>query len=213
MIMKSGEYNLLEDEEIVMEITRLKQEQKSLEEELEGMNKRLEATERRPKQMMAFLNKVVEDPDLLPRMLLQKERTKHLTAMENKKRRLIISSSEPSSTCYMQQQEDELATEVTRRGVSSSSSPESLCQSSPSSDNSSMEWVEVAHRNDNLPAILSAVGLGNGRTASLGTPSWVLPVGSNGGYFGEVSYLGIGGAGETSSSPPPYPFSLLEGGF
>lgn len=213
MVMKSEEYNVLEDEEIVMEITRLKQEQKSLEEELEGMNKRLEATERRPKQMMAFLNKVVEDPDLLPRMLLQKEHTKQLTAMDSKKRRLIISSSEPSSTYYIQQQEDELSREVTPLATSSSSSPESLCQSSPSPENNSIGWVEAPHRNDHSPAVLSAGGLGNGRTAPFGTPSWVLPVVSNGGYFGEVSYFGIGGAVETSRAAPPYPFSLLEGGF
>lgn len=75
-----------------MEITRLKQEQRALEEELQGMTKRLETTERRPQQMMAFLYKVVEDPDILPRMMLQSKH--HLT---EKKRRLAINSSATSS--------------------------------------------------------------------------------------------------------------------
>ncbi|KAF4350474.1 hypothetical protein CsatB_009248 [Cannabis sativa] len=82
----------LDDEEIVMEITRLKEEQRTLEEELQGMTKRLETTERRPQQMMAFLYKVVEDPDILPRMMTQNKN--HLT---EKKRRLAISSATTSS--------------------------------------------------------------------------------------------------------------------
>ncbi|PON94560.1 Heat shock transcription factor [Trema orientale] len=83
----------LDDEEIVMEIARLKQEQRALEEELQGMTKRLETTERRPQQMMAFLYKVVEDPDILPRMMLQNKH--HLT---EKKRRLAINSSTTTTT-------------------------------------------------------------------------------------------------------------------
>jgi heat shock transcription factor len=82
-----------DDEDIIMEIARLKQEQKALEQELEAMNKRLEATERRPQQMMAFIYKVVEDPDLLPRMILEKERTRQI---KDKKQRLMISSSATS---------------------------------------------------------------------------------------------------------------------
>ncbi|OAY53744.1 hypothetical protein MANES_03G020500v8 [Manihot esculenta] len=77
----------LGNEELFMEIVGLNQEQSVIEKELEGMNKRLEATERRPRQMMYFLNKVIEDPDLLPRMMLQKEKT------SNKKPCLMISSS------------------------------------------------------------------------------------------------------------------------
>ncbi|XP_062090768.1 heat stress transcription factor C-1 [Humulus lupulus] len=83
----------LDDEEIVMEIARLKQEQRTLEEELQGMTKRLETTERRPQQMMAFLYKVVEDPDILPRIMNQNKH--HLT---EKKRRLAISSATSSNS-------------------------------------------------------------------------------------------------------------------
>ncbi|KAF8036467.1 hypothetical protein BT93_C2248 [Corymbia citriodora subsp. variegata] len=80
-----------EDEDVAMEISRLRQEQKTLEQELQGMSKRLEATERRPHQMMEFLHKVVEDPQLILRMMLEKDRTRQLLC--EKKRRFLKSSS------------------------------------------------------------------------------------------------------------------------
>ncbi|KAK9100931.1 hypothetical protein Scep_024361 [Stephania cephalantha] len=62
-----------EEEMIVMELSALKQEQKAMDDELEGMNKRLQVTERRPRQMLSFLLEVVEDPDVLTRMVLKME--------------------------------------------------------------------------------------------------------------------------------------------
>ncbi|KAK9055052.1 hypothetical protein SSX86_026132 [Deinandra increscens subsp. villosa] len=63
-----------EDEiEMTIEIAKLKQEQKELEKEMLGLNKRIEATERRPKQIMALLCLVAGDPSILPRMMLKTE--------------------------------------------------------------------------------------------------------------------------------------------
>ncbi|XP_076896083.1 heat stress transcription factor C-1-like [Bidens hawaiensis] len=82
--------NIIKYEDVMMtiEIAKLKQEQKALEQELLGMNKRLEATERRPEQMMALLHKVADDPEILPRMMLEKDqRLKRL--VDNKRQRIV----------------------------------------------------------------------------------------------------------------------------
>ncbi|KAK9130898.1 hypothetical protein Sjap_011385 [Stephania japonica] len=71
--LKQEEESGGEEEMIVMELSALKQEQTAIDEELEGMNKRLQVTESRPRQMLSFLLEVVEDPDVLTRMVLKME--------------------------------------------------------------------------------------------------------------------------------------------
>ncbi|KAI3810771.1 hypothetical protein L1987_20393 [Smallanthus sonchifolius] len=78
-----------DDIELAMEIARLKQEQKELEKEMLGMSKRIEATERRPKQIIALLCLVAEDPQILPRMMLKTEQKR---LVDGKRQRMLQTS-------------------------------------------------------------------------------------------------------------------------
>lgn len=220
--------NHVEDEDLIMEIAKMKEEQKALEEELQGMTKRLETTERRPQQMMAFLYKLVDDPDILPRMMLKiKERTAAIQLREEKKRRLGISSTTTTTTTTTTSsnvssppsvKSEELDDDVgTARGGVSSPSPEtglemeSCCfyQSSPSPEGSLPGgwWGQGGFAA--VPSPIEVAGIGNG-AAVAGLPASIVAGygnGSSGG--GEMGYF-------AESSPPvqpPYPFSLFGCGF
>jgi heat shock transcription factor len=216
-----GKYEDLDEEEMVMEIARLKQDQQGLEEELQGMNKRLEATERRPQQMMAFLSRVVDDPGILPRMMLQKEGTRQLAS--EKKRRLMIPSASLSSSMKTEDEE-----EGTLRVISSS--PETGFeidnfreQSSPETPTPTPGWVSqrpvmgrsqisqepfgcAAIDSPSLPVSSDTAGFGNGIAVSP-PDSAFLGYGNISG--GKISYF----TEMAATSPLPYPFSLLGGGF
>ncbi|OWM89907.1 heat stress transcription factor C-1 [Punica granatum] len=185
----------MDEEELLVEIARLRDEQRALEEELKGMNQRLEATERRPQQMMAFLCKVVEDPDLIPRMILEKDlKARNQLPSGEKKRRLMINNNPASSS-------------------SSSSMAVSSSIKSEEEDDGAIGVIsspEVGYDMDNfchsssppMPAPLqsyTAVGYSN-------TPRQ--------GSAGQFGYFAEMGTEEASPRPPPpYPFSLLGGGF
>ncbi|KAK6116352.1 hypothetical protein DH2020_049814 [Rehmannia glutinosa] len=204
-----------EDEELMMmEIAKLKQEQKSLEQELENMNQRLEATERRPQQMMTFLCKVVEDPEILPRMMLEKEKLRKLT-YSDKRRKLVVSTDSSSS---IKSEEDHEPTPI-------SSSDGNLevdryyCQSSPTVEISSPEWWSHDGRNTGVPNFAnicssSFVSSGGecGGSMAVAPPMDGVAGYKNGDGF-DTNYFEGFVAGESASSPPPYPFSLFGGGF
>lgn len=50
---------------VAMEVVRLRQEQRAIEEQVTAMWRRVQETERRPKKMLMFLIKVAGDPQVL----------------------------------------------------------------------------------------------------------------------------------------------------
>ncbi|CAD5165605.1 unnamed protein product [Musa acuminata subsp. malaccensis] len=76
-----------EERVLLQELHRLRQEQKALDEEVTVMSRRLQATERRPQQLMSFLVKAAQDPNLLQR-LVQSKQQQQQASMKKKKMRL-----------------------------------------------------------------------------------------------------------------------------
>ncbi|KAG1346554.1 heat stress transcription factor C-1b [Cocos nucifera] len=92
---KDGMEGEEEEEGLIKELGRLRQEQRALQEELQGMSERLQATEKRPRKMMSFLVKVAEDPDFLPGLILSR---KQQLASEKKQRLFAPPTPPPLSS-------------------------------------------------------------------------------------------------------------------
>lgn len=214
-----------EDEAMVTEIMKLKEEQRNLDQELQGMNKRLETTEKRPQQMMAFLCNVVEDPQILSRILNQREKQ---IVLDKKKRRMISpvmtvpvadtsTSSDSSGMAVGNSMKTEFEEdEVTVANNMMSSSPET--------------GFEIDYFRRAPPRELTPVGgwwgqtevgqMGYGydckvspTTLTAVTPAAPFMRGENSGdgKMGGVEVFSEMAA--ENSSLPPYPFSLLDGSF
>ncbi|XP_022879858.1 heat stress transcription factor C-1-like [Olea europaea var. sylvestris] len=224
-----------EDEELLMEISKLKQEQKGLEQELESMNRRLEATERRPQQMMTFLNKLVEDPDILTRVMLEKEKTRRLAlGNSGKKRRLVISSTSSNSSSGMAVSSSSIKSEddqevTPSRDISTISSPDenlevdTFYQCSPLLELAFPDWLNKRQGID-MPIIEQdpynfATIPGSSLCSSDKSGGFEVapqPINSiarynNAGAMNSVYYEGL--IDGENSNPLQYPFSLLGGGF
>ncbi|KAL0372599.1 UNVERIFIED_CONTAM: Heat stress transcription factor C-1 [Sesamum calycinum] len=214
-----------DEEQLIMEIAKLKQEQKSLEQELESMNRRLEATERRPQQMMTFLCKVVEDPEFMPRMMLEKVKMRRLTSSSGeKKRKIMISTASLNSLSS-----SSIKSEEDQEPISSSDGNldvDSYCQSSPSVEITSPEWLLCQRQSTTAPPMLrkeqyqnsypdlsSSSPLLSSSGEYGGFVAFPPPVNSISGYYNNINGRVDTNYGEDVSPPPPYPFSLLGGGF
>ncbi|CAN8258261.1 unnamed protein product [Cochlearia groenlandica] len=196
----------LDDVEIGREIERLKEEQREVEKEMERMNKRIEATEKRPEQMMAFLYKVVEDPHLLPRIMLEKDRTKRqdFEKMMKKKRRVTVKSEDGNGFGV----------------ITPSPSP-------MMGDSMGFRVVPMMERqgrfgNYNEMGFVATSSSLTSTSSSLTSTLSSLPESVNGGgerRFNETA--AFGGVVESSNNnninnnqtTPPYPFSLFRGGY
>ncbi|XP_062223663.1 heat stress transcription factor C-2a-like [Phragmites australis] len=64
-----GDAGTGDEDAVVMEVVRLKREQRVIEDRMAAMWHRVQETERRPKQMLAFLIKVAGDPQVLRRLV------------------------------------------------------------------------------------------------------------------------------------------------
>ncbi|KAK7314477.1 hypothetical protein VNO77_33002 [Canavalia gladiata] len=224
-----GKVEDLDEEAMVMEIARLKEEQKALEEELQGMNKRLETTEKRPQQMMAFLCKVVEDPHVLSRILQEREKKR----LGDKKRRLIPPATSSSSSSGMalsnsvktefEEDEPTVGNNIVSSSPETGFEIDNFCSPSPPHEAATTAgfWGQVQ------AGVMDRGRIGGQgysyNCAAAPTPLTVMSPAAatmGGGYFGCENNSNSKGRGSIfsemaaeNSSLPPYPFSLLEGGF
>ncbi|XP_054802610.1 heat stress transcription factor A-6b-like [Prosopis cineraria] len=75
---------------LMMELVRLRQQQQNTRSYLQAMEQRLQGTEKKQQQMMAFLARAMKNPAFLQQLLQQKEKRKELEEAITKKRRRPI---------------------------------------------------------------------------------------------------------------------------
>ncbi|MCL7038556.1 hypothetical protein MKW94_018490 [Papaver nudicaule] len=193
-----------EQELLLMEVGRLKREQEILNEEVEAIDKRLRTTERRPEQMLAFLSKVVNDPEILTRMVQEKE-GKNVIIREKKRRFVQLSasaSSSSTSTLGDYDHESDNYQSIARTEVIKVEDDGGFCNQEEEEGGIIRSYSTVDHHHQ--------VAL------NINRPTVVVPLygfeSSQGKYHQQIEpFFYSSERGEASTIP--YPFSLLESGF
>ena len=75
---------------LIAELAKLRQEQQNTRAHLKAMEERLQGTEQRQQHMMAFLARVMRNPDFLQQLAQQKDKRRELEEAISKKRRWPI---------------------------------------------------------------------------------------------------------------------------
>lgn len=203
-----------DDHDLLDEIERLREDQRTLDDELKGMSQRLEATERRPQQMMAFLCKVVEDPEILPRVMMERDRAKHhhlcdgggvegeLGSPDKRRRLLRIPSSTSSSGMAHSYSEDDEGTTI----GAISSSPQNNIEV-----DTTLSHSPSSHNTYNNPILLDRFKFNHEQYNCFGVNTYDhLQLGMDHNiYIGHDSNYST----PLMENHPSYPFSLLDGSF
>ncbi|XP_009413903.2 heat stress transcription factor A-2b isoform X2 [Musa acuminata AAA Group] len=103
---------------LMQEVVKLRQEQQNTRAHLKAMEERLQLTEQRQQQTMAFLARLMQNPSLLQQLLDQKERMKELEeAISKKRRRPIDTAPEPDDGGTSGYQETYLPVKIEAQGT------------------------------------------------------------------------------------------------
>ncbi|KAL2236470.1 UNVERIFIED_CONTAM: Heat stress transcription factor A-6b [Sesamum indicum] len=81
---------------MLMELVKLRQQQQSTRAYIQQMELRLQGTEKKQQQMMRFLARAMQNPDLIHQLVQQKQKNKELEEAMTKKRRRPIEAGESS---------------------------------------------------------------------------------------------------------------------
>ncbi|KAK1267504.1 Heat stress transcription factor A-2b [Acorus gramineus] len=90
---------LRRDKNVLMaEVVKLRQEQQNTKAHIQAMEGRLQGTEQKQQQMMAFLARAMQNPTFIQQLVEQKEKRKELEEVISKKRRRPLEGSAGSSS-------------------------------------------------------------------------------------------------------------------
>ncbi|GJN23032.1 hypothetical protein PR202_gb10648 [Eleusine coracana subsp. coracana] len=92
---------LKRDKQLLMaEVVKLRQEQQNTKSSLQAMEEKLQGTEQKQQQMMAFMARVMQNPEFMRQLVSQREMRKGLEGViSKKKRRRIDQGPEADSMC------------------------------------------------------------------------------------------------------------------
>jgi len=89
---------LKRDKQLLMaEVVKLRQEQQNTKSDLQAMEEKLQDTEQKQQQMMAFMARVMQNPEFMRQLISQREMRKGLDAISKKRRRRIDQGPEADS--------------------------------------------------------------------------------------------------------------------